>query len=688
MSIRTFGFVFAGLMSGIVFLTAGVQLNERWTVYDRARHALDEERLIHTVFNAAGSLAVERGPVNQALLGANPPGDKVLGEFAANKASSDQALADLERLGEQGRLDLARKVSGVRSTIATARASAADAWQKAKGERPADIAVRTMEQYSAAMADLNGILASEIKATIAMSPAAGGLLDVAQKGWQIRQMAAVNSLLVSELVATGRSANQDERDLINLTAGRVNQLWSEILDRGDDSQAPAGTRAAVGIARDGYFGRNKGLRDQVTKAAFDGTPYGVSVDDWRKSAVQANASLQGIRDAAIEDASRIAEADRAREFRGMLLALVSIVAMAGCTVWMAVMMVRRIVNPIIRLCEGMQRMADGEAGGQVPFCERKDEIGQLARTIEVVNTQAQEAERLHAEQRRQQAAAERKQAMSQMADEFEARVSEVVKTVASSAGALQSTAQRMSASAHHTNLQANTVAQASERASAHVRTVAVAAEELSSSVSEVSGQVARAVDISSRASDDAARTNAIVQGLAQAAEKIGAVVNLITGIAAQTNLLALNATIEAARAGDAGKGFAVVAGEVKNLANQTCKATQDITAQIVSVQEESRKAVDALTGMSDFIEQVRAISAVIASAVEEQSAATREIARNLQHAADGTQEVSANITGVNKEATSAGEVSEQLLAAADHLAGDSERLGSTIDVFLGSVRAA
>ncbi len=74
------------------------------------------------------------------------------------------------------------------------------------------------------------------------------------------------------------------------------------------------------------------------------------------------------------------------------------------------------------------------------------------------------------------------------------------------------------------------------------------------------------------------------RGLALAAQKIGDVVKLISEIAAQTNLLALNATIEAARAGEAGRGFAVVASEVKAQASQTSKATDEISSQVGAIQ--------------------------------------------------------------------------------------------------------
>ncbi|MDR3436935.1 cache domain-containing protein [Telmatospirillum sp.] len=357
---------------------------------------------------------------------------------------------------------------------------------------------------------------------------------------------------------------------------------------------------------------------------------------------------------------------------------------------LSVVIARSVIGPLGAVVTRMRGLAAGETAGVVKGTARSDEIGELARAMEIFRANSIENRRLLDQQEKLKAvaASERKQALTVLADKFEARVMDVVKVVASSSTELQTTAQTMSSGATEAIAQAATVAASAEQATANVETVASAADELSSSIGEISRQVTESARISTTASEQAARTNTMVQGLAAAADRIGEVVKLINDIAAQTNLLALNATIEAARAGDAGKGFAVVAGEVKNLANQTGRATEEIGQQISSVQEETRRTVEAIKEIATVINHVREISSGIASAVEEQGAATQEIARNVEQAALGTREVSSNIGGINQSAGATGSAAGRVLASAGDLAANSEKLQAEVADFLSEVRSA
>jgi methyl-accepting chemotaxis protein len=365
----------------------------------------------------------------------------------------------------------------------------------------------------------------------------------------------------------------------------------------------------------------------------------------------------------------------------VLLALTGVLALA---------ITGSITGPLGSLKAKMARLATGDLAVDIAEVARGDEIGEMAKTVQIFKDNAVAMQQLQAEQEglKAQAEQEKKQAMAALASDFESRVRGIVDAVSGAATHMQSTARSMSATADGTRQQSLAVATGANQATSNVQTVAAASEELSASISEIGRQVGQASAVSKRAADEGQRTNESVAGLAEAAQKIGEVVALINDIASQTNLLALNATIEAARAGEAGKGFAVVASEVKSLANQTAKATDDIRAQITAIQAETRSAVDAIKSISQTVNEVSEISSSIAAAVEQQSAATQEITRNVQQAATGTREVSDKIETVNKSSEKTGRDANEVLVAANNLTEQAQSLRREVDQFLATVRAA
>jgi methyl-accepting chemotaxis protein len=349
---------------------------------------------------------------------------------------------------------------------------------------------------------------------------------------------------------------------------------------------------------------------------------------------------------------------------------------------------RAIARPLSVITDTIRRVADGEDNVEVPHTARGDEIGSLARAIQIFKEAMERNRKLNSQVvLDSKARDERTRHIEASVEAFREAIGSVVRTVNDSAASMRGTAQSIANVASEASGRAVTASEATEQASSNVSAVAGAAEELSASVEEIGRQVRQSASAIEQAGQRTDRSVAEIEGLAAATQRIDGVVALIETIAAQTNLLALNATIEAARAGEAGRGFAVVAHEVKALAGQTAKATAEISENVATIQASTRNSVDAVREIGNAVRGISDGTASIAEAIGQQDLATREISQNAQLAAQGNQTLVENIGQLSDAMGQTSSAAASVLSASSELAATAETLSREVEKFFENLRA-
>lgn len=350
---------------------------------------------------------------------------------------------------------------------------------------------------------------------------------------------------------------------------------------------------------------------------------------------------------------------------------------------------RTIALPIRGLTDIMVRFAKGDLSAEVPDGTRRDEIGDMAKAVQVFKTGEMERRELELTKAdRAEKDQKKRQQLLALTTDFETRVGSLMRYLEAASNDMKATAGEMAGNSQRTSRQSEAAAATSTLTAENVQAVAAASEQLAQSANEMTERANHSASIAVRAVQGAKEADEAVKAMAIAADRIGQVVKLIDGIAAQTNLLALNATIEAARAGEAGRGFAVVAAEVKALATQTAAATEEIVQQVEHIRVTTNHAVNTINEIGQTIVEVDSVAGQIAGAVTQQLAATQEIAERACNAALNTQSTSDSIQELRSAANSADATAAALLTTSDKLADHSSQLKNTVDVFLAGVAAA
>lgn len=674
---------------GAVAVAAGVIFAAgEWRKWDQASTAKALMQVLANLAYLNERLSVERGDYNQLLLSEAAASTKpnvtrtneslaAIGASKAELSAADAALVD-------------ETFEKIANAVKKGRAQADGEITKPLAQRTPQAATRYVSEVTTLLGDISR-LSDVLELRISNNNAEiGRLAGLARFSLMLRDIGGRRSTMLTTHFGNKKPFTPAQVEQFYGYEGQISAIWAMLEHSVSELKSLPGIEASAERANREFM---QGL-GKDSQAAFQNALAGkepsFAIDAWRARVRPALVAALAPRDAAFEAADAMSNEQIAQARMRFIGALVLCVAILLMVVGFALFITRRVVQPIRVMATDIEKIAQGVLDVSVAGLKRRDEIGEIARAVEVLRNNSIEMVRLQHEQgvMRERMEEERRMAFQEVADELDRAVGRIAGAVSTTSEELQASARAMAGMAESTSYRSGEASESAQMAATMVETVAAAAEELSASVDQIGSQVQESTRIAGVAVREANDAAGKITRLLEAARRIGDILSLITNIAGQTNLLALNATIEAARAGEAGRGFAVVASEVKNLADQTAKATAEIETQISTVQSATDEAVKAISDIAGTIGEISQIAGSIASAVTQQSAATQEIAHSISKASDGARGATSNMVEVSRTAAETGSAASQVLEASSELSRTSSDLRNATDSFVSRIRAA
>ncbi|RMF67924.1 MAG: HAMP domain-containing protein, partial [Alphaproteobacteria bacterium] len=388
----------------VVFYGAVAALDAR-----RAEHEAELQttlgKIYENISNAAQALAMERGVINVGLGFSDVPdpqfasmAKEARAAFSAHYASLQSLIEELPAFPHEQEIigavkekiaaveELRPQVDAAMSTTADNRPRRADR----KFFSATTDAIESLLKLWSALQNNFPPVKPDVAANFQLEFLLARMAEYSARDWAT----------VGNVMAAGKPLNSLQLQLLSTYGGYVQSAWGDVKAIASSDYVSDDVEGLLDDVENTYFVDFADVRDQVYAAAEVEEPYPFSAMEWVQKAREALKPLAALASKAGESAAIVAEANvstQQRYFWQDVILLVITLGIGGLAFWTVTW---RVVRPIGQLTENMKALAAGDLDVEVVGLDRHDEIGEMARSVQVFKENAIEKIRLEEEQKR------------------------------------------------------------------------------------------------------------------------------------------------------------------------------------------------------------------------------------------------------------------------------------------------